>query len=198
MTRYEYMDQLQAYLKHLPPADRQDTLDYFNEYFDEAGPDAEDSVMAELGSPRQAASDILANLYGREKIQENPRTSNMVWLLFLSICAAPMGIALATTLICTLLTILILFLSVLLLLACLWIVVFLLALSLAFLALEVLTLSWASSLLFLGLSLISLYLTILGSRLTIRLANQLLLRAIHWLQARISKGGSHEKTPAFN
>ena len=38
MKRTEYLAQLDKYLKKLPKNDYQEAMDYFVEYFDEAGP----------------------------------------------------------------------------------------------------------------------------------------------------------------
>ena len=195
MTRHEYMYQLKAYLKHLPKNDFQDTIDYFEEYFDEVGLENEETVMEELGSPRQAASDILANLYGREKVQEKPKAKNMIWLIILSLLAAPLGLPLALTLILLFIAFLLLLFSVLALIASLWMVLFFLGISLVVLAIDVLSLSWPSAFLSIGFSLISIYFSIIGTRLTIAFSNKAFLRCIHWFQARIQKGVSYEKTP---
>ena len=48
MTRKEYMEQLKKYLKRLPKEDYDNAIEYFSEYFDEAGPENEQQVMEEL------------------------------------------------------------------------------------------------------------------------------------------------------
>ena len=62
MTRKEYMEQLRKYLKRLPKEDYDNAIEYFAEYFDEAGPENEQQVMEELGEPREAARELLLNL----------------------------------------------------------------------------------------------------------------------------------------
>lgn len=66
MTRNEYLAHLQRYLKRLPAEDYQDAMEHFNEYFDEAGPEHETQVIAELGSPKQAARETLDQLYEKK------------------------------------------------------------------------------------------------------------------------------------
>lgn len=51
MTRQEYMQQLAALLAAMPEAERRDALDYYEEYFDAAGPEKEAQTIQELGSP---------------------------------------------------------------------------------------------------------------------------------------------------
>ena len=48
MTRQEYMEELKKYLKRLPKEDYDNAIEYFSEYFDEAGPEYEQQVMEEL------------------------------------------------------------------------------------------------------------------------------------------------------
>ncbi len=113
------------YLKNLPKEDFQDTLDYFNEYFDEKEND--EQAIQELGSPKEAAHEILANLYDKEKTEDKPNTRNMVWLTILSILAAPIGVPLAITLVALFITLLLIIFSLFLLLISLWIVLLSLA-----------------------------------------------------------------------
>lgn len=58
MTRQEYMQQLAALLAAMPEAERQDALDYYEEYFDAAGPEKEAQTIQELGSPQDVAEKI--------------------------------------------------------------------------------------------------------------------------------------------
>ncbi|HEM5985172.1 TPA: DUF4097 family beta strand repeat protein [Streptococcus suis] len=60
MTRAEYLNQLEQALAQLHPSAKQEALDYFNEYFDEKGDDQ--TAIAELGNPQEAAKEIIANL----------------------------------------------------------------------------------------------------------------------------------------
>lgn len=58
MTRQEYMQQLAALLAAMPEAERRDALDYYEEYFDAAGPEKEALTIQELGSPQDVAEKI--------------------------------------------------------------------------------------------------------------------------------------------
>ena len=62
MTRKEFMELLKKYLKRLPIEDFDNAIEYFSEYFDEAGPENEQQVMEELGQPKEAARELLLNL----------------------------------------------------------------------------------------------------------------------------------------
>lgn len=60
MTRAEYLNQLEQALAQLHPSARQEALDYFNEYFEEK--DNDEEAIIELGTPDEAAKEIIANL----------------------------------------------------------------------------------------------------------------------------------------
>lgn len=59
MTRDTFMKQLEQLLAALPSEERRDALDYYDEYFDAAGPEKEAETIAELGSPEEVARKIL-------------------------------------------------------------------------------------------------------------------------------------------
>ena len=59
MNKQTYLAQLAQLLAPLPEQERQDALNYYEEYFDAAGPETEDATAAELGDPADAARKIL-------------------------------------------------------------------------------------------------------------------------------------------
>ena len=61
MTRAEFLAQLRAALSDFPDEEREDALNFYEEYFNEAGPSNEGVVLAELGSPAKVARIIRAN-----------------------------------------------------------------------------------------------------------------------------------------
>lgn len=70
MTRTEYMEQLEKHLKKLPHKEYFEAINFFNEYFDEAGPEREADIIEELGSPKEAASELINNILNKQ-IQED-------------------------------------------------------------------------------------------------------------------------------
>lgn len=62
MNRTEFMNQLRRLLYDIPVRDRQEALDYYEAYFDDAGEDKEEAVIQELGSPGRIAAEIKAGL----------------------------------------------------------------------------------------------------------------------------------------
>ena len=108
MTRQEYMEELKKYLKRLPQEDFDNAIEYFSEYFEEAGPEKEQQVMRELGEPKEAARELFLNLLQEsvEKDQDiveekapvlkGKRRSpgKIILLAFLVLCASPVSLAL--------------------------------------------------------------------------------------------------------
>ena len=61
MNRTEYMAALRRALSVLPEEERASALRYYEEYFDDAGPENEAKVIADLGAPDKVAAQILAD-----------------------------------------------------------------------------------------------------------------------------------------
>lgn len=66
LTKTEYLLQLQKYLKKLPKADYEDAMEYFTEYFEDTDDEGAKALMEELGTPKEAARDLMANLLDRK------------------------------------------------------------------------------------------------------------------------------------
>lgn len=95
MTRVEFMKELRERLDRLPPGDREEALAYYEEYFDEAGPDREQDVIRELGSPASVASRIYAEraVKAARASPHNPgKGLSAIWFILLAIFAAPIAL----------------------------------------------------------------------------------------------------------
>lgn len=62
MSRKEFIDQLERLLRDIPKSDRDEALEYYESYFDDAGAENEASVIQELGSPGRIAAEVKASL----------------------------------------------------------------------------------------------------------------------------------------
>ena len=94
MTRTDYLTQLETYLNKLPEADRIEAMDYFKELFDDAGSEGEEELIASLGTPKEAAHDVLSDLLDK-KVNEAPAQKNdrqLLHIALLALLAAPIGI----------------------------------------------------------------------------------------------------------
>ena len=68
MNRKDFMKQLEKLLQNISPAEREEALQYYNDYFDDAGPENEREVIEALGNPAKVAEtikkDLCTNGYG--------------------------------------------------------------------------------------------------------------------------------------
>ena len=64
MNRTDFMNQLESLLQNISPAEREEALQYYNEYFNDAGTENEQDVIEALGNPAKVAENIKRDLYG--------------------------------------------------------------------------------------------------------------------------------------
>ncbi|SCI38352.1 Predicted membrane protein [uncultured Ruminococcus sp.] len=70
MTKSEYMKKLSYSLRRLPKEDFNQAIDYFEEYFAEAGEENEQQAIEDLGSPEDAAKELIMNLRGADRTSD--------------------------------------------------------------------------------------------------------------------------------
>ena len=98
MDNLEYIERLKKKLRSLPPNELEDALQYYREYFDEAGPENEQKAIEELGSPEKAAAMIKANhaMRDMEKSKGSAKKSiKTVFIVILAVFASPVAIPIA-------------------------------------------------------------------------------------------------------
>ena len=66
MNRMEFMAELERLLADMPEEERQAAVQYYADYFADAGEENEQDVIRELGSPEKVAESIKADYYGTE------------------------------------------------------------------------------------------------------------------------------------
>jgi len=104
------MEQLKRLLDDIPSNERQDALNYYENYFEDAGPENEAKIIEELESPEKVAASIKKDLFGenyeayefakkqreQEKIKENnAKVQRNILIVVLLIVASPIWIGLA-------------------------------------------------------------------------------------------------------
>lgn len=139
MSKEEYLNQLHKYLRKLPRQDYEDAMEYFTEYFQETDEEGAAELMKELGTPKEAARELMANLLDK-KIEEHQNCEtdgytraekkgsgkHVIWIALLVLFAAPVGapllVALAAVVLSLVVCMLAILLCVVLLAACLVII----------------------------------------------------------------------------
>lgn len=66
MSRWEFMRQLESLLSDISPNEREEALQYYNDYFNDAGRENEQEVIKALGSPEQVAKIV------KDGLADNP------------------------------------------------------------------------------------------------------------------------------
>ena len=66
MSRWEFMRQLEELLSDIAPAEREEALQYYNDYFNDAGRENEQEVISALGTPEQVAQIVKDGLFDGE------------------------------------------------------------------------------------------------------------------------------------
>ncbi|MCI9439243.1 MAG: DUF1700 domain-containing protein [Lachnospiraceae bacterium] len=64
MKRTDFMNQLESLLQSIPSTEREEAMQYYNDYFDDAGAENEQQVIEALGNPARVAENIKRDLLG--------------------------------------------------------------------------------------------------------------------------------------
>lgn len=98
MNRFEYLGALNNCIQHELPADEyNNVMQYYSEYFADAGTDKEQEVIQELGAPSELARRIVAEYRGRQpgEIKLNAKKRLPVgWIIFIAVVGSPLWLAL--------------------------------------------------------------------------------------------------------
>ena len=196
MTRTEYLNQLEAYLMKLSQSDRIEAMDYFKELFDDAGPEGEEELIASLGSPKEAAHDILTTLLDKKINEENSNKNNrqVLQIAILALLAAPIGIPVGIGLLMAIIGIFIAAVSVLLAFFAVSAAGMVLGAVLLFESFYMLAESTSAFVLVFGGGLLAIgasSLVLLATSYVTRFFGILILRLIQWILNRGKRGESH-------
>ncbi len=97
MNKERFMIELEKYLRGLPSDEREDALNYYREYIEDAGFSDIDDVTDKLGTPKQVARSILGESVEKHvEVQKEKKDvksgASTLWRILLYICAAPFAI----------------------------------------------------------------------------------------------------------
>lgn len=74
MNRADFMNQLESLLQGIASSEREEALQYYNDYFDDAGQENEKEVIEALGNPARVAENIRRDLldsgYGKKTVEK--------------------------------------------------------------------------------------------------------------------------------
>ena len=89
MNKYEFMAQLKKHLRKLPFDEVKEAVDYYEQYFDDAGEENEQAVLSELGSPSAVASQIVASFAAKDTGKSVQKGFSTAWMTILAVFATP-------------------------------------------------------------------------------------------------------------
>ncbi|AEV95817.1 DUF1700 domain-containing protein [Pediococcus claussenii] len=152
-----YLEELKGYLKALPESDRDDAIEYYQEYLMDAGVRNYDDAVQKLGSARRTANKVQADRAvestGNEsrflKKSKNTNPAMVVWLVILALLSSPVTIPLAILLGSIVLVIVLMLLTVVA-------IPLMIGLVSIYIGFRVLFMEWAVGLFYIGIGLASL------------------------------------------
>lgn len=97
MNKHEFLAALRRKLKKLPYAEVENAINYYEEYFNEAGKENEQQVLMQLGSPDLIASKIMGEYVINETKTTSGSGGKSPWLIILAIIASPIALSVAVT-----------------------------------------------------------------------------------------------------
>ena len=115
MTKTEFIAKLTKYLRKLPQQDYEEAIEYFMEYFEEAGPENEARVIAELGTPKEAAHEVISRLLEEKIVEDKSSLRNkttILWIAILAVLASPVALPILLFFLAMLLTLLVIIFAV--------------------------------------------------------------------------------------
>ena len=97
MNRHEFIDELKNRLRRLPYDEVKEAVEYYEAYFDDAGEENEQAVLAELGSPSAVAAQIIAEfaIKGSDTEESVKKKWGSTWHVVLAIFTAPVTVPVA-------------------------------------------------------------------------------------------------------
>lgn len=96
------MDELRKKLRKLPKNDFQKAIDYYEEYFADAGEENEAQAIEDLGTPQEAADSIIRS-FAIENVKEESgkkdvrKGARQAWIAILAIFASPIALPIILT-----------------------------------------------------------------------------------------------------
>lgn len=96
MTKDSYLKELRDNLYQIPQEEVNNIIQYYAEYFDEAGADNVQNVIRDLGSPKQLADKVTADYFGGNmpEVELKSKKHINVWLIVAAVLGAPLWIPL--------------------------------------------------------------------------------------------------------
>jgi len=102
MNKDTFLRELRHKLRRLPQSEIDTALQYYNEYFSDAGEEREAAVIANLGSIDSIAAKIIGEyaVNDADVSRKGRKGFRAIWISLLAVCAAPIAIPIAGAILC--------------------------------------------------------------------------------------------------
>jgi len=94
MNRAQFLKELRRALESLPFEEREAAITYYEEYFDEAGPEREQETIASLGTPAEIAASLRVEYATKAPPKTVKEGGTKAWMIIVAIFAFPVAIPL--------------------------------------------------------------------------------------------------------
>lgn len=88
--RDKYLNEFKSKISKLPHEEYEDAVNYFVEYIEDSGLESYEDICKELGTPREAASELMVGLLKDKNARK--RNPSIVLIVILAILSAPVSI----------------------------------------------------------------------------------------------------------
>lgn len=194
MNKEQYMKELKKRLRKLPKSEFERAIEYYEEYFADAGPEHEQEAISNLGTPEEAANGIIREFAIANANKPANGVKNIfhaIWIGILAVCAAPVALPVMLIWLLVLMVLIIAIIVTVLAIACATISLILTGPISIWGGCSLLTQSFPAALICLGYGLVSIGLGLLLGYLVWNLGKKL----VNWLIKMFGKAAEKgEKT----
>lgn len=78
MKKYEFLNRLEVLLQSIPAAEREEALQYYRDYFEDADAENEEEVIASLGTPEDIAYNLKKEFAGSTAAKHTPEDAALI------------------------------------------------------------------------------------------------------------------------
>ena len=118
MNKTEYLNRLGRLLRRPPKEEREPALRYYGEFFEEAGPEHEAEVIAQLGTPEQVAAGIIGEYAVRQEDSGAKNGLHTLGMVLAALFAAPIALPVALAVLVTAAAMVVVLLAIILAFGC--------------------------------------------------------------------------------
>lgn len=207
----QYIEELVSHLKPLEAAERDEVINFYQEYLEDGGFTSYDACVTELGTSKQLARKILADYSIKNLSEPESKTSSRsaskmpqaqvrtIWLIILALLSTPITIPLAMGVIGILFGVIVTVLAILFAIVVVFIAAVVVTVVAVFVGVTLLTSSFWTAIFYLGVGIATIGLFLIGLPILIWIIKGLIrgtLNVSTWLYGKITHKNKAEERGA--